>query len=223
MSPSNIKTTLVKRRNFLALMTGAVASILMPAWSFAKRFWPVRTVEPAIPQFDPAKWRLTVDGLVENKMSITFEEVKALPFLKQTTDLDCVERWSVTKINWQGVQLKTIIEIVKPKPEAKFLTIYCSGGTYSESLSLDQAHANNVILAYIADGKLLEPKHGGPLRLVVPSLWAYKSAKWVERIEFVESQHLGYWELRGYDPDAGPATQSEKIKNHNAKSEIADS
>lgn len=203
---SKIKTSnnIAARRKFLSLIFGAIGSFFLPVWSFAKRCWPARTVEKSIPKFNPKTWQLTVDGLVENSLSLNYEEIKDLPFISQTKDLDCVERWSVKKIKWEGVQLKTIIHLVKPKPEAKFLTIHCSGGTYSESLSLKQALSPDVILAYNADDKPLKSQHGGPLRLVVPGLWGYKSAKWIERIEFVQTRHLGYWEQRGYGTDSGP-------------------
>lgn len=200
----------VRRRKFLSLIFGAISAFFLPVWSLARRHWPVRTVEKAIPKFDPETWQLTIAGLIENEISLTYLELKNLPSLTQVTDLDCVEKWSVRKIKWQGVQLKTIIEMAKPEPAAKFLTINCMEGAYSESLSLNQALATDVILAYAADDKPLEPEHGGPLRLVVPNLWGYKSAKWVERIEFVNARHLGYWEQRGYDPDSGPKKDPNK-------------
>jgi DMSO/TMAO reductase YedYZ molybdopterin-dependent catalytic subunit len=192
------------RRHFLSLVIGSIGSLFLPAWSFARRHWPVRTVEKNAPVIDKSNWCFKIDGLVENELSFNLEQLKGLPLIIQTRDLDCVERWSVRKLKWQGVQLKTLIEMAKPKLDAKFLTFHCTGGIYSESLTLEQARNDDVILAYAVDSKLLEPKHGAPLRLVVPGLWAYKSAKWVERIEFVAERHLGYWEQRGYDPDAGP-------------------
>ncbi len=203
----------LKRRGFLSIIAGLILSLVMPVWSFARRLWPVRSVEKSIPAFDPVTWRLSITGKVDNPMELSFDEVKKLPSVQQIRDLDCVELWSVKKIAWRGVQLSTIIEICKPQPGAKYLTIICSGGTYSESLSVEQARWPDVILAYEADGKPLEPKHGAPLRLVVPRLWGYKSAKWVERIELKAERHLGYWEQRGYDPDAGPQKYQNKGKS----------
>ena len=196
------------RRRFLSILAGSIGSLFLPVWSFAKKYWPVRTVEKTTPAIDLTTWHLKINGLVENPITLTFDEIKNLPFIDQTKDLDCVEMWSVRKLKWQGVQLKTIIEKVNPGSEAKFLTFHCSGGIYSESLTIEQAMADDVILAYAVDGKLLEPKHGAPLRLVVPGLWGYKSAKWVERIEFVSERHLGYWVQRGYGVDAGPGQQT---------------
>ncbi|MDZ7330506.1 MAG: molybdopterin-dependent oxidoreductase [candidate division KSB1 bacterium] len=204
MVRQNEQQSNLKRRSFLSIIVGVILSPLMPALSFARRLWPVRSVEKSVPEFDPASWRLTVAGKVDYPIELTYDSLKQLPSVQQVNDLDCVEQWSVKKITWRGVQLRTIIEMSKPQPDARYLIIYCSGGQYTESLTIEQALSPDVILAYEADNKPLEPKHGAPLRLVVPRLWAYKSAKWVERIEFASERHLGYWEQRGYDPDAGP-------------------
>lgn len=200
------------RRHFLSVMLGSIGSLILPIWSFAKKYWPVRSVEKATPAIDLATWHLRVEGLVENPFSITFEELKNLPSLEQTRDLDCVEMWSVRKLKWQGVPLKTLIEKAKPSAAAKFLTFHCTGGIYSESLTMQQALSDDVMLAYGVDGKPLEPKHGAPLRLVVPGFWGYKSAKWVERIEFAAEQHLGYWVQRGYAVDGKPDKQTSPRK-----------
>lgn len=195
------------RRHFLSIIFGSIGSLFLPVWSFAKKYWPVRTVEKNTPAIDLSTWNLIIDGHVASPLSISLEEMKNLPSIEQTKDLDCVERWSVRKLKWQGVPMKALIEKAKPSAEAKFLTFHCTGGIYSESLTIEQAMADDVILAYAVDGKSLEPKHGAPLRLVVPGFWGYKSAKWVERIEFAAERHLGYWEQRGYGVDAGPKTK----------------
>lgn len=192
------------RRRFLSLMLGMIGSLFLPVRSFAKKYWPVKSVEKETPAIDLSAWSLRIDGLVANPFSLTHEELKNLAFIEQTNDLDCVERWSVRKLKWQGVQLKTVIEQAKPLSEARFLTFHCTGGIYSESLTIEQAMSNDVLLAYAVAGKPLEPKHGAPLRLVVPGFWGYKSAKWVERIELVADRHFGYWEQRGYNVDGAP-------------------
>jgi DMSO/TMAO reductase YedYZ molybdopterin-dependent catalytic subunit len=192
------------RRYFLSIILGSIGSLFLPFWSFAKKYWPVRTVEKNSSAIDISTWNLIINGLVASPLCISLEEIKNLPSIEQTKDLDCVEQWSVRKLKWKGVPMKALIEKVKPSAEAKFLTFHCIGGIYSESLTIEQAMADNVILAYAVDGKPLEPKHGAPLRLVVPGFWGYKSAKWVERIEFVAERRLGYWEQRGYGMDSGP-------------------
>lgn len=196
------KNQLTTRRNFLSLSLAAVSSIILSGWSYAKRHWPVRTVEKSIPVFDPQIWRLTIDGLVDEPLKLNYQQIKQLPSIVQVKNLDCVERWCVKKLEWKGVQLHTLIDLVKPKQDAQFLTFHCAGGVYSESLTLEQALKPDVMLAYEVDDQMLPFQHGAPLRLVVPGMWAYKSAKWVERIEFVKTRHPGYWEQRGYKADA---------------------
>ncbi|MDZ7339741.1 MAG: molybdopterin-dependent oxidoreductase [candidate division KSB1 bacterium] len=187
------------RRTFLQLLMGMIGWLVFPMKSLARRIWPVRSVEKTPPPFDPLTWRLTVTGLVEHPASFSLDDLKKMPLTHQTSDLDCVERWSVRRLNWEGLKLKTLIDQVKPLPEAQFVTFHCSGEVYSESLSMEQAMDSSVLLAFKVDDKPLPPDHGAPLRLVVPSFWGYKSAKWIERIEFSKTQHIGYWERRGYD------------------------
>lgn len=195
------------RRETLSLLSGTLASLILPIWSYAKHFWPVRTVEKSTPKVDLEKWRLVVDGLVHKPLCIRYDELKNLPSTTQVSDLNCVEIWTVKRLKWQGILLRTVIENARPKPEAKFLRFHCTDGVYSESLTIEQALVPNVLLAYAVNGKPLFPEHGFPLRLVAPDFWAYKNAKWIERIEFIKSRHLGYWELRGYGPDSGPKKQ----------------
>lgn len=187
------------RRKFLQLLMATIGMLFFPLKSLARKFWPVRSVEKTPPPFEPVTWRLTVTGLVEQPASFSLDDLKKLPLVRQTSDLDCVERWSVRKLNWEGIRLQTLIDQVRPLPEAQFVTFHCAGGVYSESLTMDQAMAENVLLALGVDKQPLPPDHGAPLRLVVPGFWAYKSAKWIERIEFSKVQHSGYWEQRGYD------------------------
>lgn len=187
------------RRKFLQLLMATIGYLLFPLKTLARKFWPVRSVEKSPPPFDKGTWRLTVAGLVEHPASFSLEDLKKIPLTRQTSDLDCVERWSVRKLNWEGLRLNNLIHLVKPLPEAQFVTFYCSGEVYSESLTMEQALADEVLLAFAVDGQPLSPDHGAPLRLVVPRFWGYKSAKWIERIEFSKTQHIGYWEQRGYD------------------------
>ncbi len=157
----------------------------------------------AIPKFDPKTWSLVVEGLIENPLRLTYEELLKLPRVASQSDFHCVTGWSRMDNKWGGVAFKTISDIVKPLKETRFVTIVAEGD-YTTSLPLDDLLANDVLLAYKLDGKPLEPKHGGPLRLVVPKKYAYKSAKWVRRLRFTKEQELGYWETRGYSNTADP-------------------
>jgi len=104
---------------------------------------------------------------------------------------------------WEGVAFKTVVDLVRPLKEARFVTVVCEGD-YTTSLPLEELLDDDVLLAYEFEGKPLEPMHGGPLRLVVPKKYAYKSAKWVRRLRFTKEQELGFWEKRGYSNSADP-------------------
>ena len=170
------------------------------SWRSLKRF-PIRSVE-STPKFDPLKWRLKVDGLVNNPISLSLDDLLSFPKKEIIADFVCVEGWGVEKQIWVGVTIKSIGLKAKIKDEAKFVTFYASGDIYKDSLTLEEAFLDETILAYQLNGKLLSPKQGKPLRLIVPSMYAYKNVKWVERVEFKKSQDIGYWEERGYPIDA---------------------
>lgn len=157
----------------------------------------------AIPKFDPKTWSFIVEGLVENPLRLTFEEFLKLPRVVSQSDFHCVTGWSRMDNKWEGVAFKAIANIVKPLKEAKFVTVVAEGD-YTTSLPLEELLDSDVLLAFRLDGKPLEPKHGGPLRLIVPKKYAYKSAKWVRKMRFTKEQELGYWEIRGYSNTADP-------------------
>ncbi len=159
-----------------------------------------------VPAFNEETWRLRIGGLVEKPVNLTYEEVLALPRLQVNSDFHCVTGWSRLDNKWDGVSFKNIIELVRPKPEAKFVT-FESGDGYTTSLPLSDLASNDVLLAYNLDNKRLPSAHGGPLRLVVPAKYAYKSAKWIQGIRFTAEKELGYWEQRGYSDTADPWTE----------------
>ncbi|UCE97049.1 MAG: molybdopterin-dependent oxidoreductase [Candidatus Bathyarchaeota archaeon] len=146
---------------------------------------------------------LKVYGKVENPFSLTYEEVLALPSIMNTSDFHCVEGWSILDNKWEGVSMKTIVERAKPKEGAKYAIFSCFDG-YSTSLLISDLLGKSVLLAYKLGGKMLEPQRGGPLRLIVPQKYAYKSAMWVQGIKFSDENELGYWEKRGYSDTADP-------------------
>ena len=142
-----------------------------------------------------------MEGLVENPVSLTLHQIKALPKKVQLKDFICVEGWGLDNQKWEGVHLKEIFSKVKINPKAKFVTFHATGGKYKDSLSMEEALESETMLAYRVNGKDLTPDHGFPLRLIVPRMYAYKGVKWVERIVFTEAQEVGFWEQRGYSPD----------------------
>ncbi len=156
-----------------------------------------------VPQFDPEKWDLIISGDVENKFRWKWQEFLALPKIVDVSDFHCVTSWSRYDCRWAGVKLKDIISMAKPSREVSTIFVYCDGG-YTTDIPLTEGMKDNVLLAYELDDKPLPSEHGGPVRLVVPDLYAYKCAKWLRQIEFMKSHELGYWEQRGYSDSADP-------------------
>lgn len=156
-----------------------------------------------IPTFDEKTWDFQVYGLVNNPFTLNYEQFKILPKVGSISDFHCVTGWSKLDNNWEGVRFRTIMETAEVLETAKFATIECDGG-YTTSLPIEDLARDDVFLAYGLDGKDLPLKNGGPLRIVVPFKYGYKSAKWVRRIKFTQTQELGYWEVRGYSNTADP-------------------
>lgn len=168
---------------------------------YFRRSFRLNTVEWRVPKFDPAHWHLRVDGLVERPFQLTHQELLALPGVDQVSDFHCVEGWGVKGVPWKGVRLGPLLEQAGLKPKGKFLSFYSLGGVYLESLTLEEASDNEVLLAYGMYGKPLNQDHGSPLRVVIPWMYGYKGAKWLTRIEVTAKQAVGYWEQRGYSLD----------------------
>ncbi|HTD81619.1 MAG TPA: sulfite oxidase-like oxidoreductase [Thermoplasmata archaeon] len=157
-----------------------------------------------VPRFDPKAWNLRIDGAVETPATLTWDEVLALPKVQVTADFHCVTAWSRFDNRWEGVEFRTIADLVRPKREAKHVVLTCGDAGYTTNLPLDVLLDDDVLLAYRHDGKPLPLEHGGPMRLVVPKRYAWKSAKWLRQITFVKEDEPGYWEVRGYSNTADP-------------------
>ncbi|MGZ4113215.1 MAG: molybdopterin-dependent oxidoreductase [Tumebacillaceae bacterium] len=154
------------------------------------------------PQTTAADFRLTVDGLVTNPVKWSLDELqKHLPEIEQVSDFHCVEGWGVKNVRWKGVKMAELIKHVQPHPNATHITFYSLGGIYTESLSIAEASEEQTLLASGLYGNALPARQGYPLRVIIPRMYGYKGAKWVYRIEFTDSQHLGYWERYGYNVD----------------------
>ena len=150
-----------------------------------------------IPKIDKSKWRLKVYGEVENPMEFDWKKFSHLKQDTSVSDFHCVTGWSVLGVKWEGIKFKTLVEKVKVKPEAKFV-IFESYDDYTTNIPLEDALRDNVILAVKLYSQELTLEHGGPVRLVVPHLYAWKSAKWVKGIKFSKQDEPGFWETRGY-------------------------
>jgi len=153
------------------------------------------------PKLDLKTYMLVVDGEVANPVRLSWDDILRLPKIVSISDFHCVEGWSVLNCKWEGVLFKEIVKLAKPKETAQFVTFECADG-YTTSLTLAELAGDNVLLAYKLDGKALEEGLGFPLRLVVPSKYAYKSALWVTHVRFTPKKELGFWERRGYSDTA---------------------
>ncbi|WP_415948810.1 molybdopterin-dependent oxidoreductase [Streptomyces sp. KLOTTS4A1] len=160
------------------------------------------SVVASVPHKDAETYRLTVDGLVENKATYTLDELRALPQTRIVRDVQCVTGWRVLDTPFQGVQLSTLLDAAGVRPEARAVRFECFDGAYSESLTLRQARRKDVLVAHRMRDKDLPHAHGGPVRLYVAPMYFYKSAKWLSRITVTDKVVPGYWEERGYDIDA---------------------
>lgn len=149
-----------------------------------------------------ASWQLTIIGLVENPVTLTFADMLKLTRQDQVTDFHCVEGWSVYDVPWNGFHIDRLIELVRPKAEATHLTLLSFRDIYTESLPLSVVREQRSMFAYGIGGNTMPLTHGFPLRLVVPRMYGYKNAKWVKQIEFTNAAVDGYWEQRGYPSDA---------------------
>jgi DMSO/TMAO reductase YedYZ molybdopterin-dependent catalytic subunit len=165
-----------------------------------------------VPSFNMTSWNLKINGLVKNPITLTYEEFVSLPKISSVSDFHCVTGWTKFGNKWEGVSLKTIIEMVQPKDEAKYIFIICeesfTNEPYTTSLSLEDLDRDDILLAFRLDDQELPTEHGGPLRLVVPHKYGYKSAKWVREIRFVDGSILGFWESRGFSNSADPFTEN---------------
>ena len=164
--------------------------------------WPVLDLGVQ-PDVKPEKWRLRVTGLVENALHWTLPEFQALAQEDFESDILCVTAWSRYDNHWQGVSSRTILELVKPKPEARHVVFHAYDG-YTTNVKLEVFAEPDVLLATGWEGKPLPRDHGGPVRVVIPQWYFWKSAKWVNRIEFTAEDRPGFWEVRGYHNEGDP-------------------
>lgn len=169
----------------------------IPPGQSRTRRWPVLDAYGA-PKVDLAKWRLEVFGLVDSVGSLSLEEFKHLPRIKVFSDFHCVTRWSRLGNLWEGVATRELAKLFSVRDEAKFVVLHAYDSGWTTNLPIEFFLAEDSLLADTHDGKAISTGHGGPVRAVVPQLYAWKSAKWIRGIEFVGEDRAGYWEDGGY-------------------------
>jgi len=156
-----------------------------------------------VPRFDAATWDFKIWGLVEQPIRFSSAEFFVLPTVHLKRDIHCVTAWSKLDVDFEGVPVKTLLAQAKPLPEAHFVMAHSEQG-YETNLPLEYLLADDALLASRADGQNLPPEHGWPLRLVVPRLYFWKSAKWIRGLELMAKDRRGFWERNGYHNHADP-------------------
>ena len=162
----------------------------------------IYSVTPTMPSVATADWSLTVDGMVDTPLDVSYGALLERPQAEVTHDFQCVTGWRVPDVPWVGVRVADLLDEAGVREGATHLRLYSFDGVYTESLTLDQARREDVLVAHRMLGAPVTREHGGPVRLFVAPMYGYKSLKWLDRIEVVDQLVPGYWEERGYDIDA---------------------
>ncbi|MFF3327107.1 molybdopterin-dependent oxidoreductase [Streptomyces sp. NPDC002889] len=160
------------------------------------------SVAASVPHRNERNYHLTVDGLVERPATYTLDALRELPQTRVVRDVQCVTGWRVPDTPFEGVKLSVLLDAAGVRSQARAIRFSCFDGTYSESLTLDQARRSDVLVCLRMQDKPLNHAHGGPVRLYVAPMYFYKSAKWLSGISLTSKVDPGYWEERGYDVDA---------------------
>jgi len=158
------------------------------------------------PHLDLNAWRLKVWGLVAEPREFTWAEFRQLPRQRQVCDIHCVTRWSKLDTAWEGVPFHEIVKLVRPLPTAQFVMQHAYGD-YTTNVPLAELLNDDVLLAFQYDDQPLDPEHGGPVRMLVPQLYFWKSAKWLQGLEFIAEDRPGFWETYGYHMHGDPWTE----------------
>ncbi len=172
----------------------------LPPGQYLTEKWPVLHAG-SVPDVDLATWDLKVWGEVEEPLTLTWEQLRALPASEITLDIHCVTRWSRFDASFRGVRWRELASLVRPKPTARFVVAHAEQG-FSSNFPLEFLEDEHALLAYEADGAPLTPDHGWPLRLVIPRKYFWKSAKWLRGIELLDHDQPGFWERYGYHNEA---------------------
>jgi len=205
----SIKDKLIRSKEKWAgegrLLTGspdAARACRLPPGQKEVKNWPVLDLGVQ-PDVRVENWRLRITGLVENPCAWTLSEFLALPQREFLSDIHCVTAWSRYDNHWTGVAGQTLLDLVRPKPDAHHVIFHAYDG-YATNVKLNVLSEPDVLLAHSWEGMRLPREHGGPVRVVIPKWYFWKSAKWVSRIEFTEGDRPGFWEMRGYHNEGDP-------------------
>jgi DMSO/TMAO reductase YedYZ molybdopterin-dependent catalytic subunit len=187
---------MVVTRGFVGKRRPGPAGRLPPGQYDVGRDWPVLTAESA-PRIDPDRWQLTIDGLVTSEHTWTWSDLHLLPQSEYRGDIHCVTTWSKFDTRFGGVSVDVLLDAVQPLPEATHVFVTSKSG-YTTNLPLRELRDGLAWIVWTFDGKPLSREHGGPVRLLVPRLYFWKSAKWVTRLTLLDHDQQGFWERNGY-------------------------
>jgi DMSO/TMAO reductase YedYZ molybdopterin-dependent catalytic subunit len=200
-------------QNFLGNAFGSGLGGILPG---GDRFR-IYSITGKYPKIRESDYRLKVGGLVDRPKTFTLDDLKSMPVTKLDLAFQCVTGWRVPNVHWEGVQLSHILETVGVKPGAVALTFESYDGADTESLTVDQAHLPDVIVAYSMLNAPITTEHGGPVRLYVAQMFGYKSLKWLSAIKVVNVVQPGFWEQNGYpvngwlDGTTGPTNPDPRL------------
>jgi DMSO/TMAO reductase YedYZ molybdopterin-dependent catalytic subunit len=201
------KLTLTKERwaaegKFLTGHTARPETERLPPGQHLVKNWPILDINGP-PRATMANWQLEVTGLVETPFTWNWETFLSQPQSRKVSDIHCVTSWSRYDNSWEGVTTHDLMAIAGVRDEARYILLTSNDG-YTTNMAIEDFASSEAIVAHSWQGEPLPPDHGGPVRLVVPHLYLWKSAKWLRKIEFVPRDHKGFWEVRGYNNHADP-------------------
>jgi len=178
----------------------------VPPGQSRTRKWPVLHYG-GVPKVELQAWTLEVVGEVGRPLRFGWDEFQQLPRVRVFSDFHCVTRWSRLGNLWEGVATRELLERAELRPEAEYVILHGYDGGFTTNLPLDDFLAGDALLAFLHDGRPLTAEHGGPVRAVIPRLYAWKSAKWLKAVELSRTDRPGYWERGGYHNHGDPWTE----------------
>jgi DMSO/TMAO reductase YedYZ molybdopterin-dependent catalytic subunit len=186
------------------LLTGKTAQPdqRLPPGQRLVKDWPVLDLGQQ-PEVSAQKFRLDIDGAVASPKSLSHSDFMALPQTESVSDMHCVTQWSRYDNDWKGVSARTLLDLVQPDANARHVIFHAYDG-YTTNVTLEQFDQPDVFLVHQWEGKPITRQHGGPVRVLIPRLYLWKSAKWIRRLEFCSADQPGFWERRGYNNNADP-------------------
>ncbi|UPJ67491.1 sulfite oxidase-like oxidoreductase [Bradyrhizobium sp. 191] len=206
-TPSDSKLTRTKEKwaregRFLTGKITRPEDQRLPPGQHLTKDWPVLDLG-VVPPVSRERWRLDVYGAIETPVFWTFDEFIAQKQARFTSDIHCVTTWSRYDNEWEGLATRELLAACQPREDARFVVLHSYDG-YTTNLPLEDFAAEDALLAHSWSGQPLSEQHGGPVRLVVPHLYFWKSAKWLQAIEFLTEDAPGFWEVRGYHNRGDP-------------------